>query len=150
MSNKALQWGRFVVAIIAICTVAHLFAQSPKERSDDEIPRAALLTERGRELAEELRMLKRTRDSLGSKHPTLPVVLEKIEQVKLQLQAWSPSGAGAENPFRPGQSKPEINQTDLRQIVLQLSMRIEQLERRVQTLEKQSGLKTNPLPAVRR
>ena len=129
--------------MLATFLTAHLNAQTgglpaPNSKSTanaDVVPQAALLTERGRQLAEELRMLKRSRESMGSKHPTLPLINQKIEAITEQLQAWEP----AENPFHPGdeqQKKPQINDYDLRQMVIQLNKRVEMLEKRVAELEK--------------
>ncbi|QDV43182.1 hypothetical protein Enr13x_30370 [Stieleria neptunia] len=137
--------GVALVALLAVCVAGQLSAQTgPSEKADskasksaDQIPRAALLTERGRQLAEELRMLKRSRDSMGSKHPTLPLVNKKIEAIEEQLEAWEPAvGAPPPNPFHPQQeAKPQMNDYDLRQIVIRLTKRVELLEKRVAELE---------------
>ncbi len=133
-----------LIALLVVCLTSQLSAQTgsqdksgSKAKSADEVPRAALLTERGRQLAEELRMLKRSRDSMGAKHPTLPLVNQKIEAIEEQLEAWEPAiGEPPPNPFHPDQeSKPQMNDYDLRQIVIRLSKRVESLEKRVAELE---------------
>ncbi|QEF99602.1 hypothetical protein Mal15_36680 [Stieleria maiorica] len=133
-----------LVALLAVCLANQLSAQNgsqdpsdSKAKSADEVPRAALLTERGRQLAEELRMLKRSRDSMGAKHPTLPLVNQKIEAIQEQLEAWEPAiGAPPQNPFHPDlESRPQMNDYDLRQIVIRLTKRVESLEKRVAELE---------------
>ncbi|MCO8122479.1 hypothetical protein NHH03_12090 [Stieleria sp. TO1_6] len=135
-----------LLAGLATSLTAHLWAQteSPEtlpppsaESSDSEtVPGAALLTERGRQLAQELRMLKRSRANLGSKHPTLPLITKKIEAIEEQLEAWEPAmGEPAENPFHAENPKPQINDYDLRQMVIQLNKRVEQLEKRISVLE---------------
>jgi hypothetical protein len=98
----------------------------------DRIPEAALLTERGRQLSEELRRLRRTESSLGERHPSIATVREKIAAVEEQLQAWLPKAEGN----RPlGERLPEMNPEDVKQLVLRLSAKIDQLERRVNALE---------------
>lgn len=123
--------------------------RAPDPRLDEAIPPAALLTDRGRELAENLRNLRRTRANLGGKHPTLPVVERAIAETERQLRAWLPSEEGSDNPFKNLDSSPQrsssaarneseksaINETDLRQLVLRLHAKIEQLEERVRLLE---------------
>lgn len=102
--------------------------------ASEQIPPAALLTERGRQLADELRLLQRSRDSMGAKHPTLPLINKKIEAVLEQLQAWEP----APNPFHAEESGPQMNEYDLRQVVIKLSKKVEELEKRVAKLESQA------------
>ncbi|TWT56253.1 hypothetical protein CA85_44350 [Allorhodopirellula solitaria] len=123
-------------------------AASP-QRLDDGVPPAALLTDRGRALAENLRNLRRTRANLGSKHPTLPVIEKAISETEQQLRAWLPGDPVEENPFEsrdaPPTAKPPaaessaanagMNDTDLSQLVLRLHVRIEKLENRVRKLE---------------
>ena len=104
----------------------------------DEIPKAALLTERGQQLAEQLRSLRRTEANLGSRHPSLKSVREKIAQIKEQLAAWAPRVADTDG----GRGKavadavPEMNERDLRQLILRMSAKVDQLEGRVRELEK--------------
>ncbi len=141
------------IAWLALSSTALLPAQTelppPKqestEKSEMPIPDAALLTQRGRELAQELRMLRRTRNNMGSKHPTRPLIEQKIEAVEEQLQAWEPAfGNPPPNPFQPGGDRqpgggadaPQMNEYDLRQMVIRLSKRVEELERRVSQLER--------------
>ncbi|MEM6473937.1 MAG: hypothetical protein AAF802_30580 [Planctomycetota bacterium] len=136
---------RIILIVVVGCGffVVQIRAQSdetlkPPKRSET-VPEAALLTERGRQLAHELKMLKRTRDTMGPKHPTLPVVEKKIDAVLELLSAFEPAyGDSTDNPFRKGGEKTDpdmINEYDLRQIVLRLSKRVEQLEARVTELE---------------
>lgn len=124
-------------------------AGGTRQQLDDGIPAAAMLTDRGRELAENLRHLRRTRANLGGKHPTLPVIEEAIAETEQQLRAWLPNESGSDNPFkhldsqsqrsgsmgRVDSEKSVMNENDLRQLVLRLHARIEQLELRVRTLE---------------
>ena len=136
--------GAVLVVSLAVFLATQSNAQTGPEADSDPgaaksaapVPRAALLTERGRQLAEELRLLKRSRESMGAKHPTLPLINTKIAAIEEQLQAWEPSyGEPAENPFHPNPEKPQMNEYDLRQIVIQLNKRVEQLEKRVTELE---------------
>ncbi len=122
----------------------------PRMKLNDGIPPAALLTDRGRELADSLKNLRRTRANLGPKHPTLPVIEQAISDTEKQLQAWLPNGTENENPFKTRDAAPRessldvgrnsspagMNSTDLRQLVLRLHERVEALEARVQALER--------------
>jgi hypothetical protein len=152
MKNDAFALVAVAAASLALSSAALLPAQTelppPKEESAEKsempIPNAALLTQRGRELAQELRMLRRTRDTMGSKHPTRPLIEQKIEAVEEQLQAWEPAfGNPPPNPFQPGGGQPggeadapQMNEYDLRQMVIRLTKRVEELERRVSQLER--------------
>lgn len=128
--------GVALVAMLVVSLASQLPAQtgssdSKNSKSAEKAPQAALLTERGRELVEQLRLLRRSRENLGSKHPTLPLINIQIAAIKEQLEAWEP----AANPFHPSQTTPQINDYDLRQIVLRLNKRVEMLEKRVSELE---------------
>ena len=103
------------------------------------VPSGALLTERGRELAFELKNLRRSRDAMGSRHPNRAVVDKRIGEVERLLKAWAPAEP-EKNPFRSrdgqdhsGQS--QLNESDLRQLVVQLMMKVQSLEARVAKLE---------------
>ena len=140
--------GLIVCVLISLMLVPNLAAQTRKgdsaaaTKKEKAIPEAALLTERGRQLAKELRMLRKARDSMGSKHPTLPLVKDKIEAIEEQLEAWEPAfGDPPENPFHPNDDSapsPQMNEYDLRQIVIRLTKRVEALEKRVTQLENQT------------
>ncbi|MCC9601428.1 hypothetical protein LOC67_12805 [Stieleria sp. JC731] len=123
------------VAILLLLFGSALKAQiGSKAPSDDEAPKAALLTERGKQLWEERKLLKKNLESMGSKHPNRPGVEAKIEAIEEQLQAWEP----APNPFRAGSDEPtspQMNDYDLRQVVIRLTKRVEALEKRVSVLE---------------
>ncbi|MEM0925961.1 MAG: hypothetical protein AAGJ83_07980, partial [Planctomycetota bacterium] len=142
---------RFSQSCVSVVLIAALFgvgiyAQSNAQtdetlkppKVDESVPEAALLTERGRQLANELKMLQRTRDTLGPKHPTLPIVEQKIKDVLGLLSAWEPKYGESDNPFRKGEASDRVemmNEYDLRQVVLRLSKRVDELEKRVATLE---------------
>ncbi len=88
---------RIVISVTAISTVlaaALVVAQtrSPQPQQD-EVPKAALLTKRGEELADRLRYLRRSEASMGRNHPLLPEVRSQIEGIKDQLKAWAPAPA---------------------------------------------------------
>jgi uncharacterized protein involved in exopolysaccharide biosynthesis len=141
--RKSLQIvGVLLVAMLVFSIATKLRAQtddsgSGSAKSAENVPQAALLTERGRQLAEQLRLLKRSRDSMGSKHPSLPSINTQIEAIEEQLEAWEPAfGEPAENPFHPGRATPQMNEFDLRQIVIRLNKRVESLEKRVAELER--------------
>lgn len=110
---------------------------------DDAIPPAALLTDRGTALVERLKQLRRAESRMGPKHPSLPDLRDQIAEVRQQLKAWQP----APNPFRgtsPGdqaaettKSIPQMNEEDLRQVVIALAAEVETLRQRVDVLERQ-------------
>ena len=84
-------------------------------------------------------MLRRSEASMGPKHPALDQTREEIDAVKLQLEAWAP----APNPFRGGQdvmprSIPQMNDEDLRQLVIRLTDDIRLLEQRLERLERRT------------
>lgn len=110
---------------------------NPGNDVSDEVPKAALLTERGQQLADRLQHLRRAEANMGDKHPSLPDVQQQIEEIKVQLEAWTP----ASNPFRasetlPIREIPQMNDEDLRQLVLRLTDDIRLLEQRIERLER--------------
>lgn len=117
----------------------------PQAGSGDVIPRAALLTERGTQLVERLKQLRRIQERMGTRHPARPDVALQIAEIKEQLDAWTP----APNPFHaPAPSvaplaipptQLQINDEDLRQVVLGLTDEMEALRKRVEALEKAAG-----------
>ncbi|TWT54651.1 hypothetical protein Pla22_23010 [Rubripirellula amarantea] len=114
-----------------------------KSQPEDGVPASALLTDHGRALAEELRNLRRTRSNLGEKHPTRSGIDRQINDILLQLKAFVPAEPDDENPFlkqpnrirEPLSSNPAINDTELRQLVLRLNERVNDLEYRLKKLE---------------
>ncbi|MEM8668597.1 MAG: hypothetical protein AAGG48_13845 [Planctomycetota bacterium] len=147
--SRDMRWLTSTLLLIGIASVAlaqNPFRHGPANRPDDEskveneLPPALLLTERGRALAEELKQLRRTEASLGGKHPLLPEVRARIAGVKEQIEAWSPRV----QQFSPDRSKPlpdvlpEMNDQDLRQLILRMAAKIAQLERRIETLEERA------------
>ena len=114
------------------------------------VPSSAMLTERGRQLATELRNLRRSRNVMGPKHPSLPQVNQRIDALLEQLKAWAPANEKPEkSPFdksanmanknsthqTPATAPPKMNTVDLHQLVIELSLRIEVLEKRIEQLE---------------
>lgn len=110
---------------------------------EDAIPPAAMLTDRGTALVERLKQLRRAESRMGPKHPSLPDLRDQIADVREQLKAWGP----APNPFRETprgeqaaeatKSIPQMNEEDLRQVVIALAAEVESLRQRVETLETQ-------------
>jgi hypothetical protein len=99
----------------------------------DGIPQAAMESDRGRQLADQLQRLKRTEATLGKNHPSLGTVREEIKQIEEQLQEWLPK-AGPTTPS--GESAPGASHDELRQLVLRMAVQIQRLESRVDALEK--------------
>ena len=110
--------------------------QAIQQTPGDEIPEAALLTEEGRQLVGELQRLRRAEASMGSKHPLLGRTREDIAAVKKKLAAWSPKAPKAAGGQPLAEALPAMNATALRQLILRMSVRIEMLERRVESLER--------------
>ncbi len=110
--------------------------------SGDIIPKAALLTERGRQLVDELRHLRRAEAGMGARHPSLNEVRASIADVKEQIAAWSPLSEDPSGlPSRPlADNLPAMNERDLRQLILRMSAKIEILERRVDALERKQNV----------
>ncbi|MGB7329174.1 MAG: hypothetical protein WBD31_30110 [Rubripirellula sp.] len=110
-----------------------------------DVPKSALLTERGRQLAEELGHLERSKATLGEKHPSRPAIENQMEAIRRELTAWSsvppsgsPSGSqGNQDVVALGDEvTPLMNEVDLRQLVLRLSERVARLEQKVIILER--------------
>ncbi|OYP33034.1 hypothetical protein [Rhodopirellula sp. MGV] len=128
--------GAVAASVLTLLLTSVLWGQG-KESDDSEIvvPNAALLTERGKELTEEMRVLKRNLAAMGERHPSRPTVEAKIEAIQEQLQAWEPAYGNESNPFRAAEAMPQMNEYDLRQLVIRLNKRVELLEQRVSELE---------------
>ena len=113
-----------------------------QEATPSEVPPAALLTERGTQLAERLMHLRRAEARMGPKHPSMAAIQSQIADVKRELSAW----ARAENPFaaRPGAKpvpEPSLAEQDLRQLVIKLAAKVATLEARIARLEEERGVK---------
>lgn len=105
----------------------------------DEIPAAALLTDRGRQLADQLRHLRRAKATMGPKHPSYAGVLAQIAKIKKELAAET----AAENPLLardqpPPKTLAELSDQELRQLILQMAVKIAQLEARIEKLEQRN------------
>ncbi len=107
---------------------------APQESNiGDGIPDAALESDRGRDLADQLRRLRRAQSTMGKNHPSLGTVREEIARVEKELQAWLPK---AEEGKSITGSNNEMNPDELRQLILQMAVQIKRLESRVDALEK--------------
>ncbi len=133
-----------VLAATAMAPSQNPFREGPAGRQtspldENEIPPALLLTERGRALAKELRQLRRSEASMGERHPLMPQVRKQIEAVKEQIAAWSPRAQQFSDGRSPSlaDALPEMNEQDLRQLILRMAGKLSQLEQRVQLLERQ-------------
>jgi hypothetical protein len=135
----------WIVSLVLVTTASLALAQfdTPGQNGPslnvpaDKIPAAALLTQRGQELAERLRQLRRIEATMGARHPSRTEVQAEIKAVIEQLHAWSPSliAPSGEEPL--ADALPAMNQQDLNQLILRLSAKVNQLESRVEALEKQ-------------
>ena len=138
MNRIVIATSALSILFLAALVVAQ--TQPPRKQAPrplkDEIPKAALLTERGAELADRLKWLRRAQFNMGAKHPSLPEVRSQIEGVKEQLKAWAPAPNAKSIEGRDLKRViPQLNDEDLRQLVLQLTEDVAILKRRVQTLE---------------
>jgi hypothetical protein len=94
-------------------------------------------------LTEELRLLKRAESRMGEKHPAIQDVRKKIEAITEQLgdsAMFTPQAKNqAKNQAKPTQSQSiaAMNEQQLRQIIQRMIVKIEQLETRIETLERQ-------------
>lgn len=101
----------------------------------DEIPESALLTQRGNELANRLRILRLSEARMGEKHPSYESVQNEINDIKRELTAWSADEGWDSADASVIEKLPSMNERDLKQLVIQLVGKIGQLEARVATLE---------------
>ena len=137
-------WKHWIIslALLSIASLALAQNDSPGpsvgnlDRAAYVVPAAARLTERGQELAERLRQLRRIEATMGAKHPSRSEVSEEMTAVMEQLNAWSPTlRLPMGEPSLP-EALPAMNEHDLRQLILRLSVKVERLESRVAALEK--------------
>jgi hypothetical protein len=73
---------------------------------------------------------------MGARHPSLPSVRQEIKEVIKQLEAWAPNTTDG-NGKDGERSKPllQMNDRDLRELVIEIANKMEQLEDRVKKLE---------------
>ncbi|TWT92090.1 hypothetical protein [Stieleria varia] len=99
---------------------------------DADIPRAALLTDKGMQLAARLRMLRDSESRMGSKHPSLPDVQRQIAEIRVQLRDWA--NEPAKEGVLPRKREPLSNE-ELQQIVIRLAEEVDVLKQKVGRLE---------------
>jgi uncharacterized protein involved in exopolysaccharide biosynthesis len=145
-SVKANSWNLLVVfGLLSAAMFTSLavgqnrtFQEKIEQMSDDNIPEAVLQTEKGQYLAQRLRILRRQEESMGSKHPELKSVQNKIAEVKQQLDAWTSvvlkTAVTGRRPLP--EAILEMNDTELRKLVQYMYGNMQYLERRVESLEK--------------
>lgn len=118
----------------AVLVIAQTRSPQPLQ---DEVPKAALLTERGAELAERLKWLRRSEDSMGKSHPSLPEVRQQIDAIREQLKAWAPAPEpNTYEAFDPKRKIPKMNDEDIRQMLIELTEQVADLKTRVARLER--------------
>lgn len=129
--------------LLAVCSVVSATAQEtndggvPKLLSPatGEVPDAAMKSAQGRQLATRLRMLRHSEARMGPKHPSLPAVQNQIASIKEQLAAFGPDNQQT-NDQAISNLLQSMSDEELRQLVYRMAVRIEQLEVRLQKLEK--------------
>jgi len=144
---RRVVWSIFALGFLASIAPAHVDAQdrllqrrlASGLKPDPDVPASALLTDRGRQLADRLSQLKRSYAAMGPRHPSKRTIEEEMALVKEQLKAWSAnadsSTADGERSEPLAKALPEMNETDLRQLILRLVVKVELLEQRVLELE---------------
>lgn len=138
-----MKWDHWITGVLLFLTASLAFAQNDQIQQtkvdrttfSDEIPPAALLTQRGEELANRLYQLRRNLATMGARHPSRSEVELEIKAVIEQLSAWSPSIRPSSGDQSLPAALPAMNEQDLRQLVLRLYGKVEQLESRVEALE---------------
>ena len=97
------------------------------------------LSDQELQLAEELRLLKRAESRMGAKHPAIQDVRKKIETITEQLGDSAAVTPQTRNQAKPTQSLSiaAMNDQQLRQIIQRMVVKIDQLETRIETLERQ-------------
>ena len=101
--------------------------------ADNDIPRAALLTEKGMQLAAKLKMLRESESRMGSRHPSLPEVQRQIAEIRTELREWvrAPSKQNGDGEPRVR----ELTRDELQQIVFRLAEEVDVLKQKVARLE---------------
>ncbi len=141
---------RVVLLVFGVAWGSAVFGQANQPRAVEsiaagrvlkpnaDVPAAALETVEGRQLAVQLRNLRQSESGMGPNHPSLGAVRAEIEAVKQRLGTFSPN-EGKTNDENRGPTASAVDRMsdgDLRQLVTQLMVRIEQLERRIFVLER--------------
>ena len=93
-------------------------------------------------LAHELRLLKSAEARMGAKHPELQAVRKKIAKVIEQLDALAEVAPDTRPQTKPAQAVAQMpaiagmSDDQLRQLIQRMALKIEQLERRIDSLER--------------
>lgn len=144
----------FLFAGIFVCNdaVAQERMKYPDDKRDAEVKvksefsvEELTKTERGRELVDQLRVLRNAEATMGEKHPLLPNIKEQIEQVKGLLRNRVVAKKIADEMDDEDEVKqlatvlPGMSDDDLRGLVLRLIVRVDGLEREVKALKRGRG-----------
>ena len=73
---------------------------------------------------------------MGEKHPNYDSVQTEIKDIKRELTAWAPAEDFGDGDVSVAERLPSMNDSDMRQLIVQLVGKIGQLEERVEILEK--------------
>lgn len=82
-----------------------------------------MLEQRQKQIEQRLRSLTRAEASMGDNHPSIEKVRKQIQELELEIETWS----------SPRESLLDMTDGELRAMVLQLSIRVDRLERRTGT-----------------
>ncbi len=96
----------------------------------DPVSDSVLKTKQGREMANRLKILRRSQASMGARHPGQKAVQAEIDQLRRRLGIDS----GTDMPI--GVPLENIDDEDTRQLIRRMALRIESLEKRVDALER--------------
>lgn len=112
---------------------------------DDDIPESAFLTERGLELAAQLKRLRYTESTLGSRHPSLPSIQEQIVSIRRILKSWGDEDVDLQDLVDDEREKEivivsetvldQLSKNDLKQLVIRLAADVSRLRERLSELE---------------
>ncbi len=127
------------VLLLATMTTLAIAQDNESRDSDsgviqDQIPADALKTAEGRQLADRLRILRRSQASMGTKHPSYNGINAEIESIKERLGIRPEHYNSSLTP--PGVSLNAMDEDELRQLVRRMALRIESLEKRLDALER--------------
>ncbi|MFK7738285.1 MAG: hypothetical protein AB8B50_19835 [Pirellulaceae bacterium] len=116
---------------------------TPQEQASSEgvLPPKAYFTQRDSSLERELLLLKESESRMGESHPQLPAIRKKIRDLEAEVEAFH----SIPNPFRrleneglgPRDIVQQLNDEELRTLVVRLSIDVKDLRSRVVSLEKQ-------------
>ncbi|MEM6778966.1 MAG: hypothetical protein AAF670_15020 [Planctomycetota bacterium] len=105
-------------------------AASPLMKESEQL----WLDQRHSQLTAQIQHLERVESTLGKKHPSMREVQAELESLRSQLSTWKPSQL-PEAVSTEG-ALDELNDTQLRRLLLQMAIKVDRLETRIGVLER--------------